>query len=139
MRPGSVTSLPVSTASTQDCCAFQLVPMCIVVEVSPKWSMWLPLCIFHIWCMTYIFNTISKIRINTSMSSIESWHVTFCTWTVRLTAQIVTYAAWTVTYAAQTVTCCLGRYTHHPDGYTLYPDGCILPNKSIQTLHLIAS
>ena len=36
----------------------------------------------------YIFNTISKIRINTSMSSIGSWHVTFCTWTIKFTAQL---------------------------------------------------
>ena len=38
----------------QDCCAFWLVPMCIVVEVTSKWTTWLPLCIFHIQCMTYI-------------------------------------------------------------------------------------
>ena len=45
-RPSSV--LP------QDCCAFQLVPVCIMVEVSPKLSMLLPPCPFRIWCMTIL-------------------------------------------------------------------------------------
>ena len=38
----------------QDCCAFWLVPVCIVVEVTLKWTTWVPPCIFHIWCMTIL-------------------------------------------------------------------------------------
>ena len=38
----------------QDCCAFRLVPMCIVVEATLKWTVWLPPCIFCIWCMTIL-------------------------------------------------------------------------------------
>ena len=38
----------------QDCSAFQLVPMSIVVEVTSKWTMWLPPRVFRIWCVTYI-------------------------------------------------------------------------------------
>ena len=38
----------------QDCCAFWLVPVCIVVEATSKWTVWLPPCIFCIRCMTYI-------------------------------------------------------------------------------------
>ena len=38
----------------QDCCAFRLVPMSIVVEVTSKWTVWLPLCVFCIWCMTIL-------------------------------------------------------------------------------------
>ena len=36
----------------QDCCAFRLVPVCIVVEVTSKWTTWLPPRIFCIRCMT---------------------------------------------------------------------------------------
>ena len=28
--------------------------MSIVVEATPKWNMWLPPCVFHIWCMTIL-------------------------------------------------------------------------------------
>ena len=40
----------------QDCCAFWFVPMSIVVEVTSKWTMWLPLCMFPIRCVTYVNN-----------------------------------------------------------------------------------
>ena len=45
----------LSVPLPQDCCAFWLVPMCIVVEVSPKWSAWLPPRAFRIRCVTYIY------------------------------------------------------------------------------------
>ena len=38
----------------QDCCAFRLVPMSIMVEATWKWTMWLPLRIFCIRCMTIL-------------------------------------------------------------------------------------
>ena len=38
----------------QDCCAFWLVPVSIVVEVTPKWTVWLPPRVFCIWCMTIL-------------------------------------------------------------------------------------
>ena len=38
----------------QDCCAFQLVPVCIMVEATSKWTTWLPPRVFHIWCVTYL-------------------------------------------------------------------------------------
>ena len=38
----------------QDCCAFWLVPVSIVVQATLKWTMWLPPHVFHIWCMTIL-------------------------------------------------------------------------------------
>ena len=38
----------------QDCCAFRLVPVCIMVEATSKWTVWLPPRIFCIWCMTIL-------------------------------------------------------------------------------------
>ena len=38
----------------QDCCAFWLVPVSIVVEATSKWTTWLPLRIFRIRCMTIL-------------------------------------------------------------------------------------
>ena len=49
MLPHSL-SVPLS----QDCCAFRLLPMCIVVEVTPRWNVWLPLNILRIQCMTIL-------------------------------------------------------------------------------------
>ena len=44
----------LSVLLPQDCCAFWLVPVCIVVEATPKWNAWLPPHVFHIWCMTIL-------------------------------------------------------------------------------------
>ena len=38
----------------QDCRAFWLVPMSIVVEATSKWTAWLPLRVFCIWCVTIL-------------------------------------------------------------------------------------
>ena len=38
----------------QDCCAFPLLPVSIVVEATLKWTMWLPPCIFCIWSITIL-------------------------------------------------------------------------------------
>ena len=38
----------------QDCHAFWLVPVSIVVEATSKWTTWLPLCVFCIRCMTIL-------------------------------------------------------------------------------------
>ena len=35
----------------QDCCAFRLVPVCIVVEATSKWTAWLPPRVFRIRCV----------------------------------------------------------------------------------------
>ena len=45
-------SLPVLLP--QDCCAFWLVPVCIMVEATSMWTAWLPPCVFHIWHMTIL-------------------------------------------------------------------------------------
>ena len=47
--PHSLTVLP-----PQDCCAFQLVPVSIVVEATSKWTMWLPPHVFRIQCITIL-------------------------------------------------------------------------------------
>ena len=38
----------------QDCCAFRLVPVSIVVEATSKWTVWLPPCVFCIRCVTIL-------------------------------------------------------------------------------------
>ena len=38
----------------QDCCAFRLVPVNIMVEATPKWTAWLPPRVFRIRCVTYV-------------------------------------------------------------------------------------
>ena len=38
----------------QDCCAFWLVPMSIMVEATLKWTAWLPLRVFCIRCVTIL-------------------------------------------------------------------------------------
>ena len=38
----------------QDCSAFQLVPECIMVEVTSKWTAWLPPHVFRIQCVTIL-------------------------------------------------------------------------------------
>ena len=50
--PG-VPSHSLTVPLPQDCCAFRLVPVCIMVEVTSKLTMWLPPCVFCIRCMTY--------------------------------------------------------------------------------------
>ena len=53
-RDLGVPPYSLSVLLPQDCCAFQLVLVCIVVEATPKWSMWLPPRGFRIWCMTIL-------------------------------------------------------------------------------------
>ena len=51
--PG-VPSCSLAVPLPQDCCAFWLAPVSIVVEVTSKWTTWLPLCVFCIRCMTIL-------------------------------------------------------------------------------------
>ena len=53
LHPG-VLPHPLTVPLPQDCCAFWLVPVSIMVEVTLKWTAWLPPCIFCIWCMTIL-------------------------------------------------------------------------------------
>ena len=47
----------LSVLLPQDRWAFRLVPMCIVVEATPKWSAWLPPRVYHIRRVTHIHDT----------------------------------------------------------------------------------
>ena len=53
-RDLGVSPHSLSVPLPQDCCAFWLVPMCIMVEATLKCSTWLQPCIFHIQYMTYV-------------------------------------------------------------------------------------
>ena len=63
MLPHSLTVL-----LPQDCCAFWLVPVSIVVEATSKWTAWLPPHVFRIRCVTYIpGRTVAVLNIDSSV------------------------------------------------------------------------